>query len=315
MMTLAAWASLAGLAHASDCAFTPAPATRLQSMAAVGDYRPVLKACVATDGRKAIAIREMTVAGQKIALLADPEALTTRLERAACWTCRDASEEELHLTRMGRAIRESAEAPGLVHRGFLQNAGLTHGAGPGRFRHRRPLPKHAAPRSRLLHSARGGEPARSGGALDFGPLADPSFRRFPLARRSAKFRRARHTLGRSHLPPSLSSQAAGRCKLPVVEGRRPAGGNFRHRAASDRQWRDPVAVLPLPRSRLQRSADAGGEPVPSGHAWRRRLARAGAEARTRLDRASPSERQRTSRAWRSSPPTLRMAQSPRHSSP
>ena len=27
----------------------------------------------------------------------------------------------------------SAEAPGLIHRGFLQNAGLTHGAGPGDF--------------------------------------------------------------------------------------------------------------------------------------------------------------------------------------
>jgi hypothetical protein len=133
MITFAACAGLVGAARASDCAFTPAPATRLQSMGAVGDYQPVLKACVAADGRKAVAIREMTVAGQKIALLADPEALTTRLERAACWTCRDESEDELNATRMGRAIRESAEAPGLVHRGFLQNAGLTHGGGQGDF--------------------------------------------------------------------------------------------------------------------------------------------------------------------------------------
>jgi hypothetical protein len=133
MMTLAAWASLAGAARASDCAFSPAPATRLQSMAAVADYNPVLKACVGEDGRKAVAIREMTITGQKIALLADPEALTTRLERAACWTCHDESEDELAATRMGRAIRESASAPGLVHRGFLQNAGLTHGGGQGDF--------------------------------------------------------------------------------------------------------------------------------------------------------------------------------------
>jgi hypothetical protein len=133
MITLAAWASFAGAALAADCAFTPAPATRLQSLDAVADYKPVLKACVAADGRKMVAIREMTIAGQKIALLADPEALTTRLERAACWTCYDASGEELHSTRMGRAIRESAEAPGLVHRGFLQNAGLTHGGGRGDF--------------------------------------------------------------------------------------------------------------------------------------------------------------------------------------
>jgi hypothetical protein len=34
---------------------------------------------------------------------------------------------------MGRAIRESALAPGLVHRGFLQDAGLTHGGGQGDF--------------------------------------------------------------------------------------------------------------------------------------------------------------------------------------
>src|ERR1700729_2997112 len=120
MITFAACAGLAGAARASDCAFTPAPATRLQSMGAVGDYQPVLKACVSADGRKAVALREMTVAGQKIALLADPEAMTTRLERAACLTCRDESEDELAATRMGRAIRESAEAPGLVPRGFLQ---------------------------------------------------------------------------------------------------------------------------------------------------------------------------------------------------
>jgi hypothetical protein len=129
MITLAACAGLTGAAHASDCAFSPAPATRLQSLTAVSDYEPVLKACVAPDGRKAVAIREMTVEGQKVDLLADPEALTTRLERQACWTCREESESELGATRMGRAIRESASAPGLVHRGFLQNAGLTHGGG------------------------------------------------------------------------------------------------------------------------------------------------------------------------------------------
>ena len=133
MIIVAAWAGFAGVARASDCAFTPAPATRLQSLAAVGDYQPVLKACVAADGRKAVAIREMTVAGQRIALLADPEALTTRLERAACWICHDESEGDLNATWMGRAIRELALAPGLVHRGFLQNAGLTHGGDKGDF--------------------------------------------------------------------------------------------------------------------------------------------------------------------------------------
>jgi hypothetical protein len=132
LVTLASWAGLAGAARA-NCAFTPTPATRLQGPAAVVDYRPVLKACVAADGRKAVAIREMTVAGQKLALLADPEGLTTRLERAACWTCSEMSEAELMSTRMGRAVDESAEAPGLIRRGFLQNAGLTHGEAAGDF--------------------------------------------------------------------------------------------------------------------------------------------------------------------------------------
>jgi hypothetical protein len=133
LMTFAACAGFTGAARAADCALTPAPATRLQSVAAVGDYQSVLTACVGADGRTAVAIREMTLGGQKIALLADPETLTTRLERAACWTCRDESESELGSTRMGRAIRESALAPGLVHRGFLQNAGLTHGGVQGDF--------------------------------------------------------------------------------------------------------------------------------------------------------------------------------------
>jgi hypothetical protein len=133
LLALAAWLSLSAAARAGDCAFTPAPATRLQSFAAVSDYRPVLKLCVSPDGRRSIAIREMAVAGQHLALFADPEALTTHLERAACWTCREASEDELASTRMARAIRESAEAPGLTHRGFLQNAGLVHGAAPGDY--------------------------------------------------------------------------------------------------------------------------------------------------------------------------------------
>jgi len=34
---------------------------------------------------------------------------------------------------MGRAVDESAEAPGLIRRGFLQNAGLTHGEAAGDF--------------------------------------------------------------------------------------------------------------------------------------------------------------------------------------
>ena len=205
MITFAACAGLSSAARASDCAFTPAPATRLQNLAAVTDYQPVLKACVAADGRKAVAIREMTIAGQKIALLADPEALTTRLERQACWTCHDESEDELAATRMGRAIREVGRGPGPRPPRLSSECRAHARWGPRRFRHRRPLPEPEAARSRVLHPARGGEPARSGRALDFRPLAHPSLRRFPLARQSARFRRAHHLVDRSYLSPPLSS--------------------------------------------------------------------------------------------------------------
>ena len=129
-VTLAAFIGLTASAFAEDCAFRPAPGATLAPVAA---YRPVLKTCEAADGRRAVSIREMTIGSEGVSLLADPETLTTRLERAACWTCRDASDEELASTRMGRAISASAEAPGIEHRGFLENAGLTRGARPGAF--------------------------------------------------------------------------------------------------------------------------------------------------------------------------------------
>lgn len=117
----------------SACLYAPAPPARLAGADAVADYASALRSCRAPDGRERVAIRTMTVAGAPLLLLADPQTLSTRLERAACWTCQDASEASLADTRMMRAIAQSAEAPGLVHRGFLQNAGLTHGAAAGAF--------------------------------------------------------------------------------------------------------------------------------------------------------------------------------------
>ena len=130
---LAALAGLAASALASDCAYRPAPRAAMVGVSAVAGYTPTLKACVAADGRKAFAIRTMTVAGDSVALIADADSLTTTLERLACWTCREAGDDELAATRMGRAIAVSAEAPGIEHRGFLENAGLTRGAKPGAF--------------------------------------------------------------------------------------------------------------------------------------------------------------------------------------
>ena len=53
MITFAVCAGFAGSAQASDCAFTPAPATRLQSMTTVTDYQSVLKACIAAEAEYA----------------------------------------------------------------------------------------------------------------------------------------------------------------------------------------------------------------------------------------------------------------------
>ncbi len=126
-------ARAAEVGPASSCLYAPPPPEQLMSKDAVADYQSVLRTCRAADGREQIAIRAMTVAETPILLLADPQKLSTRLERAACWTCEEASEDALAGTRMMRAVARSAEAPGLVRRGFLQNAGLTHGATPGAF--------------------------------------------------------------------------------------------------------------------------------------------------------------------------------------
>jgi hypothetical protein len=117
----------------APCLYGLAPPARLMSEDTVEDYRSVLRTCRAADGRESVAIRAMTVAGTPILLLADPQTLSTRLERAACWTCDETDDGAVANSRMSRALAQSAEAPGLIHRGFLQNAGLTHGAGPGAF--------------------------------------------------------------------------------------------------------------------------------------------------------------------------------------
>jgi len=127
------WALSAVAVRAASCdASLPSP-TALRGADIVEDYRPTLQICRA-DGVEEVAIRRMKLKGEPALLLADPAKLTTKLERAACWTCADAEEQALSGTRMMRAIARSAEAPGLIHRTFLDNAGLTHGgAGGGYF--------------------------------------------------------------------------------------------------------------------------------------------------------------------------------------
>ena len=200
----------------------------------------------------------MTIAGQKVALLADPEALTTRLERAACWTCHDESEGELDATRMGRAIREFGRGAGPRPSRLSSECGAHARRGPGRFRHRRPLPKPEAARSQRSSLASSPRSPHVPVALSISGLwlihHFDDFRWLVGERNSG----ALDILWTDHTYHHPYHR-----KLPddanflLSKGVDPRGGNPRHRAASHRQRRDPVAVLPLPRSHLQRSADAG----------------------------------------------------------
>lgn len=123
-------ASLASAAEA--CLYEPPTITGLVAADAIADYRSTFLACHRGDDKR-LAIRRMTIAGGAWLLLVDPERLTTAIESAACWTCAPTDEEMQKATRYVAAIARSAEAPGIAHRTFLQDAGLIHGAAPGDF--------------------------------------------------------------------------------------------------------------------------------------------------------------------------------------
>jgi peptidoglycan/xylan/chitin deacetylase (PgdA/CDA1 family) len=137
--TVRAAGALAALAFASSaladeaCLYRPTPQAGLVSAESVADYRSTLLSCHRADSADMVAIRSMTIDKTPMLLLADPQRLSTWIERAACWTCKEASEGELARTRYLRGVAEAAATPGVVHRTFLQNAGLIHGAGPGAY--------------------------------------------------------------------------------------------------------------------------------------------------------------------------------------
>ena len=81
-------------ASAGECAIAPSIPAHLMSASAVADYRSILRVCRGPGG-EGVATREMRLEGEPVLLIADPRALTTRLERASCWTCKDASDGEL----------------------------------------------------------------------------------------------------------------------------------------------------------------------------------------------------------------------------
>lgn len=121
-----------GALAAESCLYRPPPIAGLAPTDSIADYRSAFLAC-GKQGEKRLAIRRMTIGGAEWLLLVDPEALTSSLESAACWTCAPTNDEAQKTTRYAIAIQRSADAPGLVHRTFLQDAGLIHGAAAGDF--------------------------------------------------------------------------------------------------------------------------------------------------------------------------------------
>jgi len=99
----------------------------------VSNYVPALQLCSRADAPDQIAIRSMSIGGQSWLLLVNPEGLQTTIEKTACWTCKDTSDETLKETRLVRAVERAASLPGVAHRTFLQNAGLQRGYAQGDF--------------------------------------------------------------------------------------------------------------------------------------------------------------------------------------
>ncbi|QGM44519.1 polysaccharide deacetylase [Methylocystis heyeri] len=98
--------------------------------AVLKDYRPIFQRCANEAGAKRLAIRSMKANGAALLFMVDPESLSTRIERAECWRCADASDAEESGTRFIAALRKPA---GDTIPKVLENAGLIHGEGGGSF--------------------------------------------------------------------------------------------------------------------------------------------------------------------------------------
>jgi len=103
-----------------------APFEGVQSLERVADYQTRMLESCAREKAKALAIRAMKVDGEELLLMVDPDTLRTRLERASCWSCREAGPEAFD-TRYLRAVKEFGAAVGKKRATWFENAGLTHG--------------------------------------------------------------------------------------------------------------------------------------------------------------------------------------------
>jgi len=118
----AALALAATGARAEDCA--PAAGLRLSH------YRAVFLECRNDAGEPRLATRAMDSGDGPLLLTVDPQRLTTRLARAACWRCAPTSDAEQADTRFLRALHPAEDA---IRPAVLKNAGLLHGRGDGSF--------------------------------------------------------------------------------------------------------------------------------------------------------------------------------------
>ena len=138
---LAVWLlAPSGASAASDCAAPVSVAAPLhgplQPASRVKDLRVTLQDCRRADRADVLATRTFSVDGEDLFLAVDPERLTTRLERAACWTCAPTTPEDQARTRFLRAVQDFSKAPGKklpAGATWFDNAGLIRGRGGGAF--------------------------------------------------------------------------------------------------------------------------------------------------------------------------------------
>jgi hypothetical protein len=119
----------------------------LQPMSRVENLRIALQSCSRQGSSAVLAIRTLRVDGEALLLAVDPEKLTTRLERAACWTCTPTTVEAQAHTRLIRSTEDFSTARGKSlppGSSWLTNAGLTHGQGKGAFLSGDLCPSHRA---------------------------------------------------------------------------------------------------------------------------------------------------------------------------
>lgn len=108
--------------------------TRLASPSIVRAYQVTLRRCENPAGQARIAIRRMSIDGEKLLLTVDPVTLATALEHEQCWVCAETGAATLHETRYMRAVAASSnEERGPPHSPYLRNAGLVRGEGEGTF--------------------------------------------------------------------------------------------------------------------------------------------------------------------------------------